>query len=220
MQNGVPCWWENWDHGVMLITEVRPVLLTGPCTDDPWLSVFKQFRTVALIEVVTDSGTVGVGETYAGYFFPESVPLIVDYVRPILINAGAFEPDTLDVRRADRADPDLLPVLGPHRARRGGDLRDRGGVVRSVGQAARPARPPAARLRRRCTGPAARVRDRRAVAVAGRRPAGEGGFLSGPGILGVQGVLGLPGLRHPGGGRDRFGGGRGRVGGGEGPAAA
>ena len=81
----------------MLITEVRPVLLTGPCTDDPWLSVFKQFRTVALIEVVTDSGTVGVGETYAGYFFPESVPLIVDYVRPILINAEAFEADTLDV---------------------------------------------------------------------------------------------------------------------------
>lgn len=83
----------------MMITEVRSVLLTGPCTDDPWLSVFKQFRTVALIEVRTDSGMVGVGETYAGYFFPESVPLIVDYVRPILINAEPFEGDTLDIER-------------------------------------------------------------------------------------------------------------------------
>ncbi len=82
-----------------MITEVRSVLLTGPCTDDPWLSVFKQWRSVALIEIVTDSGVVGVGETYAGYFFPESVPLIVDYVRPILINAGSFEGDTLDVER-------------------------------------------------------------------------------------------------------------------------
>ncbi len=81
----------------MMITEVRAVLLTGPCTDDPWLSVFKQWRSVALIEIVTDEGTVGVGETYAGYFFPESVPLIVDYVRPILINAEPFEADTLDV---------------------------------------------------------------------------------------------------------------------------
>lgn len=80
-----------------MITEVRSVLLTGPCTDDPWLSVFKQSRSVALIEIVTSGGVVGVGETYAGYFFPESVPLIVDYVRPILINAEAFDGDSLDV---------------------------------------------------------------------------------------------------------------------------
>lgn len=73
------------------------MLLTGPCTDDPWLSVFKQFRTVALIEVVTSDGVTGVGETYAGYFFPESVPPIVDYVRPILINAEDFDGDSLDV---------------------------------------------------------------------------------------------------------------------------
>ncbi|GAB3763533.1 mandelate racemase/muconate lactonizing enzyme family protein [Microlunatus parietis] len=80
-----------------MITEVRAVLLTGPCTDDPWLSVFKQSRSVALIEIVTSGGVVGVGETYAGYFFPESVPLIVDYVRPILIHAEAFDGESLDV---------------------------------------------------------------------------------------------------------------------------
>lgn len=81
----------------MRITDVRTVLLTGPCTDDPWLSVFKQSRSAAFCEVETDQGTVGVGETYVGYFFPESVPLVVAYVREILINAEAFEPEELDV---------------------------------------------------------------------------------------------------------------------------
>jgi L-alanine-DL-glutamate epimerase-like enolase superfamily enzyme len=84
----------------MRITAVRTVLLTGPSTSDPWLSAFKQRRTVALVEIETNSGTVGLGETYAGYFFPESVPLVVDYLRPILVSLEPFEPDTLDVRRA------------------------------------------------------------------------------------------------------------------------
>lgn len=86
----------------MRITDVRTVLLTGPSTSDPWLSVYKQSRTVALVEIETDSGVVGLGETYAGYFFPESVPLVVDYVRPILLALEPFGPDTLDVRLAAR----------------------------------------------------------------------------------------------------------------------
>ncbi|MFI5912848.1 mandelate racemase/muconate lactonizing enzyme family protein [Dactylosporangium sp. NPDC051541] len=82
----------------MRIADVRTVLLTGPCTDDPWLSMFKQHRSAAFVEVVTNTGAVGLGETYAGYFFPESVPLVVDYLRPILLAGPAFEPGTLDVR--------------------------------------------------------------------------------------------------------------------------
>lgn len=83
----------------MRLRDVRTVLLTGPCTNDPWLSRFKQRRTAAFVEVVADGGVVGVGETYAGYFFPESVPHIVAYLRPILLAAEEFEPGSLDVRR-------------------------------------------------------------------------------------------------------------------------
>lgn len=84
----------------MRIVDVRTVLLTGPCTDDPWLRAFRQERSAGFVEVVTDTGEIGLGETYAGYFFPESVPLIVDYVRPILLAAPAFDdPSTLDVGR-------------------------------------------------------------------------------------------------------------------------
>lgn len=84
--------------GGVRIVDVRTVLLTGPCTHDPWLSVFKQHRTVALVEVETDAGVIGLGETYAGYFFPECVPLVVDYLRPVLTAVDGVDRDDFDLR--------------------------------------------------------------------------------------------------------------------------
>src|SRR5579871_5109872 len=69
----------------MRITDVRTVLLTGPSTNDRFLREARRVRSAAFIELLTDSGHVGIGETYAGYFFPEVVPQIVDFFRPILI---------------------------------------------------------------------------------------------------------------------------------------
>lgn len=81
----------------MKISELRTTLLTGPCTDDPWLSVFKQSRSAAFIEVTTDLGEIGVGETYLGYFFPEAVAPIVDYISPILTAPTFAGPEEIDV---------------------------------------------------------------------------------------------------------------------------
>jgi L-alanine-DL-glutamate epimerase-like enolase superfamily enzyme len=83
--------------GGVRIVDVRTVLLTGPCTHDPWLSVFKQWRTAAFVEIETDAGVVGLGETYAGYFFPESVPLVVDYLRPVLLAVDGVDADEFQV---------------------------------------------------------------------------------------------------------------------------
>jgi L-alanine-DL-glutamate epimerase-like enolase superfamily enzyme len=69
----------------MKIIDVRTVLLTGPCTNDPFLSEARKRRSAAFIEIITDTELVGIGETYIGYFFPESVPGIVDFFKPILI---------------------------------------------------------------------------------------------------------------------------------------
>ncbi|MCM8758362.1 MAG: mandelate racemase/muconate lactonizing enzyme family protein [Candidatus Omnitrophica bacterium] len=69
----------------MKITDVKTVLLTGPCTNDPFLSEARKRRSAAFIEIYTDSGIVGIGETYAGYFVPELVPEIVKFFAPILI---------------------------------------------------------------------------------------------------------------------------------------
>lgn len=76
----------------MRIVSVEPVLLSGPSSNDRWITTAKQWRTAAFVEVRTDSGLVGVGETYAGYFAPELVAPVVGYVRPILLAA-----DDLDV---------------------------------------------------------------------------------------------------------------------------
>jgi L-alanine-DL-glutamate epimerase-like enolase superfamily enzyme len=75
------------------IVSVEPVLLSGPSSNDRWITTAKQRRTAAFVEVRADSGLVGVGETYAGYFAPELVAPVVGYIRPILLAA----PDVFDV---------------------------------------------------------------------------------------------------------------------------
>lgn len=69
----------------MRITGVNTVLLTGPCTKDPFLVELRKRRSAAFIEILTDNEHIGLGETYAGYFCPELVPAIVDFFRPVLI---------------------------------------------------------------------------------------------------------------------------------------
>lgn len=69
----------------MRITAVETVLLSGPCTNDPFLSECRKLRSAAFVRLRTDTDLVGVGETYAGYFCPEVVPAIVEFFAPILV---------------------------------------------------------------------------------------------------------------------------------------
>jgi L-alanine-DL-glutamate epimerase-like enolase superfamily enzyme len=69
----------------MKITDVRTVLLTGPITNDPFVLKIRKLRSVAIIEIETDTGVVGLGETYSGYFCPEIVPYVVEFYKPILL---------------------------------------------------------------------------------------------------------------------------------------
>lgn len=75
----------------MKIIDVRTILLTGPCTGDPFFSEIRKQRSAAFVEIVTDAGLVGLGETYAGYFCPEAVPRIVEYFKPILVGRRVEE---------------------------------------------------------------------------------------------------------------------------------
>ncbi len=74
-----------WRGTVLQITDVQTVLLTGPLTGDPYILEIRKRRSAAFIEIYTDAGVTGIGETYAGYFCPELVPGIVDFFRPILL---------------------------------------------------------------------------------------------------------------------------------------
>lgn len=69
----------------MKIVDVKTVLLTGACTNDPFLSKARKRRSAAFIEIHTDTEHTGLGETYAGYFCPEFVPQMVDFFKPILL---------------------------------------------------------------------------------------------------------------------------------------
>lgn len=82
----------------MKITNVHTILLTGPCTGDPWLSEARTLRSAAFIVIETDAGITGLGETYAGYFLPEAVPSIVEFFKPILVGNGVEDIPTLWAR--------------------------------------------------------------------------------------------------------------------------
>jgi len=69
----------------MKIKDVRTTLLTGPCTNDPFLREARKVRSAAFIEILTESGPIGIGETYIGYSFPEVVPTVVEFFKPILV---------------------------------------------------------------------------------------------------------------------------------------
>lgn len=69
----------------MRIVDVRTTLLTGPATNDPYLSELRKFRSAAFVEIITNTEHTGIGETYAGYFCPESIPGIVEFFKPVLI---------------------------------------------------------------------------------------------------------------------------------------
>lgn len=79
----------------MKITDVRTVLLTGPYSRDPYILACRPRRSAAFVEVHTDCGIIGVGETYAGYFFPEVVPAVVDFFAPILIGQSPEDVEDL-----------------------------------------------------------------------------------------------------------------------------
>jgi L-alanine-DL-glutamate epimerase-like enolase superfamily enzyme len=79
----------------MKIIDVRTVLLTGPCTNDPYILEIRKLRSAAFIEIETDTGLIGLGETYAGYFCPELVPGVVDFYKPILLDQNVDDIPTL-----------------------------------------------------------------------------------------------------------------------------
>lgn len=71
----------------MLVSAVRTVLITSPWTGDPFWDATQPFdRTSALVEVTTDEGVTGLGETVMGYFCPEAVPPLVDHYGRLLID--------------------------------------------------------------------------------------------------------------------------------------
>lgn len=75
----------------MRITNVKTVLLTGPISNDPGMRGMRACRSASFVEIHTDDGLVGVGEAYLGYFFPEVVPVIVDFFKPILVGVDALD---------------------------------------------------------------------------------------------------------------------------------
>src|SRR4029450_5559084 len=70
------------------ITDVRPVLLTHPYGTEPGGR-----RSACFVEVETDAGITGVGETYAGVYVPEVAAAIIELFRPLVVGQDATAPE-------------------------------------------------------------------------------------------------------------------------------
>ena len=81
----------------MRITQVETILLTGPCTNDPFLLEARKLRSAAFIRLTTDVGVLGHGETYAGYFVPEMIPEITRFFEPMLVGQAVDSPADIDL---------------------------------------------------------------------------------------------------------------------------
>jgi L-alanine-DL-glutamate epimerase-like enolase superfamily enzyme len=79
----------------MRITDVRPVLLTHPYGTGGR-------RSACFVEVETDAGTTGIGETYAGVYVPEVAAAIVAMFAPLVVGQDPLNPDAV-FRTAYRA---------------------------------------------------------------------------------------------------------------------
>ncbi|GAA2119466.1 mandelate racemase/muconate lactonizing enzyme family protein [Actinomadura napierensis] len=76
----------------MKITDVRTVLLTAPYGVE---GAHTRRRSAAFVEVETDEGLVGIGETYAGVYLPDLVPGIVELYRQVLVGREITSPARL-----------------------------------------------------------------------------------------------------------------------------
>lgn len=67
----------------MKIVDILTHLLTSRWVDHPYLPA--ELHSTALVQVLTDKGPSGFGETILGYFAPELVPPLVNFYRPLLL---------------------------------------------------------------------------------------------------------------------------------------
>lgn len=76
---------ENATKKPMRIVDVRPVLLTAPYGV---AGAQASRRSACFVEVETDAGITGLGETYAGVYVPELAAAIVNWFKPFLVGTA------------------------------------------------------------------------------------------------------------------------------------
>lgn len=95
----------------MKIVDVRPVLLTAPYGGT---GAQASRRSACFVEIETDEGIVGIGETYAGVYVPEIAAAIVNWFKPFLIGT-AFKAGSGDIDALSRSDvgKSAIETIGP-----------------------------------------------------------------------------------------------------------
>lgn len=68
------------------ITKVNCYLLSSKYGNNKVFGQPKSVKTIAVIEIHSNSGFIGFGETYSGIYLPELIPSIVNSLSPLILN--------------------------------------------------------------------------------------------------------------------------------------
>jgi L-alanine-DL-glutamate epimerase-like enolase superfamily enzyme len=71
------------------IKDVQTHLITANWTGDPWFT--PALHSAALVRIITEDGRDGWGEATVGYFLAESVPPVVEFFKPMLLDRNAMD---------------------------------------------------------------------------------------------------------------------------------
>jgi L-alanine-DL-glutamate epimerase-like enolase superfamily enzyme len=83
----------HWHEATLKITGAKTILFTAPWTGDPFWR--ETVMTTALVQVFTDEGITGLGETSAGQACPEALPALVETFGEWMIGMDPTRPEVV-----------------------------------------------------------------------------------------------------------------------------
>ena len=75
----------------MRIKEINGYALSSPYGDGKNFGQPLGVKSIGIVEVFTDEGHIGIGETYSGVYSPEIITPVIDFLKPILIGKSALD---------------------------------------------------------------------------------------------------------------------------------
>ena len=79
----------------MIITDLFGYVLSSPYGNNNSLGQPLGVKSIGLVEVHTDTGVVGIGETYSGVYAPELVTPGVAFWKPFLVGQDPMAKDSI-----------------------------------------------------------------------------------------------------------------------------
>ena len=80
----------------MKIKEINGFALSSPYGDGKNFGQPLGVKSIGIVEIITDKGYIGIGETYSGVYSPEIITSVIDFLKPILIGKNPLDTEKIN----------------------------------------------------------------------------------------------------------------------------